>query len=247
MGHADLADVASLRSHLFANRSMKDELIAVARDAHELKPTLVLLDNLNCERGMKERDALLQDASPRPEYASLLEAYSKSTCGDRLGAIGLLQKELLHALGASHKTLQTWHQLRQLGVNPGVDVAQEVLGVVIDVSFTQGTETTALYSDGSWEWVGTNRELRARSEKSPQSKDAARHLVSEAAALLKVGRKESDVNRPVNAGFMRWTFLTPAGHWVSEIPSSDFAAERTDLTPLRAPLQEFRKFASVVY
>lgn len=239
--HVDERRVSKeLRRRLFADQTMKDDLVEQATVLHELKPTLMLLDNLNCERGLREKNLLLADASPPPAYAPLLDAYAKTTCGDRLGAIALLQKDLLHALGASFATLTTWSRLRALGVEPGADVAREVLGVIVETLQVDGVETIAVYSDGNSSYADATRSIYLPEERS-SVKEAARQLVSEAAPLLGIAQKEKDVDRPLLPGKMRLTFLTPSGPWACEALVSDVAAGRSELLAVAPALAAFRQ------
>lgn len=240
-GHVDERSVSKeKRRLLFADQSMKDELIAIATIEHELKPTLMLLDNLNCDRGLKEKNALLGDASAPRSYALLLDAYAKVTCGDRLGAIALLQKELLLALGASFPTLTTWHRLRALGVQPGADVAREVLALIIETSQTGGMETIAVYSDGNSSYADPTRSMYLP-ETRTDVRDAARQLVSDAAPLFGIAKKESDVERALAVGQMRVTFLTPSGPWSVDVSVSDVAQRRSEVLAIEPTIAAFRK------
>lgn len=63
-----------------------------------------------------------------------------------LRAVTLISKDTLVQLWA-------WHNLRQLGRKPPVGIAQQVLGLVIEVPYEKGADILASYADGTARYI----------------------------------------------------------------------------------------------
>jgi hypothetical protein len=108
------------------------------------------------ETGPQIRDTLFGDmpfeewAQPshaHEPWASFRTAKNALDGGDRQACIGIL-KDIVSRTGLeSRHYVQAWHFLRQLGVVPPPEKAQEILGVVVEVGMKNGLDLLAAYSD----------------------------------------------------------------------------------------------------
>ena len=108
------------------------------------------------ETGPQIRDTLFGDmpfeewAQPshaHEPWASFRTAKNALDGGDRQACIGILKDIVSRTSLESRHYVQGWHFLRQLGVVPPPEKAQEILGVVVEVDMKNGLDLLAAYSD----------------------------------------------------------------------------------------------------
>jgi hypothetical protein len=131
---------------------------------------------------------------------------------DKTSAISILQKITeMQGLESRHY-LQTWHFLRQLGVNPPADKAKTVYGVVVEVGMQNGADIVAAYTDYTARYL--HHMGAAVIWERPDSS-----LDDEIEALLRAGQAVANVigpwekERPVapRGNDVRLNMLTPSG------------------------------------
>jgi hypothetical protein len=88
-------------------------------------------------------------SSPSLPWSHFRQARQYWREGDVNAAYSLF-RQVLEAPGLEPRHyLQAWHFLRQMGHTPEPEVARQVLGAVVEVGFTGGTDLVAAYADGS--------------------------------------------------------------------------------------------------
>ncbi len=151
--------------------------------------------------------------------------------GDNTAAIeGLQSIAQLPAIESRH-TLQAWHFLRGLGVQPPPEIAKQVLGVVVEVGLDQGLDVLAAYHDHNaryWNWSGAGVVW----ERPDARLDAQIDAVLEAGKRVVDQIGPWDKARPmaVTRDNVRINFLTPSGLHFGEGRMSLFMQD-----PLAAP------------
>jgi hypothetical protein len=118
----------------------------------------------------------------------------------------------------SRVRLWAWTALRGLGVQPSGPMAQDVVGVVIEVPVDDGTDVLAAYSDGSVRFLGAAGRYVAREADEPDANSAL--LLDEARVLVTVAPQPRRLE-PVEEGMVRLTALTAFGVHSVEVPWSD--------------------------
>lgn len=105
-------------------------------------------------------DVALADWKPQEVGAELLEpwvsfaaARGALEAGDTASAIAALRRAAGTAGQETRQYLQAWHALRELGVEPGLDEAKRVRGVVVEVQLRDGLDTLAAYADLSARYI----------------------------------------------------------------------------------------------
>ena len=224
-----------LKALLYADQTLKDELLSMVQFSPEIKQALALLEKGECPEALRQANA---DETLPPETRSLLLAHVKAACGDQAGAVAELRKDLATVEGAaadqgqSHSILQTWFRLRQLGVQPETMTAMRTLGVIVEMGFPEGTNTIAGYADGSSRHFTRQGGGIAGPERRPEVQEAARQLVDAAQTFVKSAQSLQDRN--VKPGIVRFTFLTPGGPLASETTTEEIQAGTSPLMPLFA-------------
>lgn len=141
-----------------------------------------------------------------------IEARKQLDKKDKNSASATLQKITAMPNLEPRHYLQAWHFLRSLGVNPPVDKAKIVYGVVIEVGLERGADIVAAYTDFNAYYV--NFTGAATIWQHPDNS-----LDAEIDALLKAGQMVAekigpwDKARPAppTNGNVRLNMLTPSG------------------------------------
>jgi hypothetical protein len=93
-----------------------------------------------------------------PPWDLFQAARTHLTSGDQASAIDQWQRIIQMPGLESRVYLQAWHFLRQNGQFPGVDVAKQVFGVVIEVGLPNGLDLLGAYADHTaryWNFSGS--------------------------------------------------------------------------------------------
>lgn len=137
-------------------------------------------------------------------------------------------------LEARH-TLQAWHLLRSVGVQPDASISGEVLGVVAEVAVGDGHDVLAAYRDGSVRYLNhaggaTVVDPGGLDGLGPQ---VAAEVASAVERWLAIGQGVADATGPLApgpwpdlpAGHTRVAMLTRAGPHLGQGPDEQLRAE----------------------
>jgi len=229
-----------LKDLLYADQSLKDGLMSVMVFAPELKRVLDALDQGEHQEALWQVNEMAAASTSRTGVPLLL-AHVRSACGDRAGAIEALKGFLAAIQGSSRSTLQTWHRLGDLGVRPPPELADEVLGVIVEIAFPEGPDTVAAYADGSSRFFSRKGGAILGEDPRPDVLETARRVVSSASAFVQVARRVKRTGTPRRApepGTVRFTLLTPSGQRVAVSSKDALRSGKDDLRTLFEPVAE---------
>jgi hypothetical protein len=145
-------------------------------------------------------------------WTSFVEARRCLEAGQSAPAIQIFQRILAMPHLESSHYVQTWHFLRQAGVEPEDDTAKKVYGVVVEIDFGKGLDLLVAYPDGRARYY--NYSGSAVTWEAPDA--SLRPLID---AVLRAGKVVADrIGRwrgdrpPAPAkGHARISVLTPSG------------------------------------
>ncbi len=171
------------------------------------------------------------DAGAEP-WLSFAAARAALASGDPATATTLLRQVADAPDLEPRHTLQAWHVLRQLGINPEAGIAKRVLGVVLEVQLDGGLDTLAAYADHTARYFNHGGNVIVWD--APEA--AIGRLIDE---LLRAGQQVADrigpwegPRRPAPpTGSIRLNLLTPSGLHFGEGPFSVLSAD-----PMGGPL-----------
>jgi hypothetical protein len=227
-----------LTSLLFADQSLRDDLLSMAQFAPELQPVLAAVDAGRCEDAIQQANAMAA-GSPSSADPKLLLAHVRAGCGDRAGAAEALKGFLADVEGQSLATLQAWHRLRQLGVEPPAEHAREVLGLIVEIGFPAGSDIIAAYADGSSRFFSHGGGGIAGTDRRPEVAEAARRVVAASRAFA-ASAENQQARDAVPAATVRFTFLTPSGPRVATSTKEALQDGTSELLPLFAAAAELQ-------
>jgi hypothetical protein len=132
-----------------------------------------------------------------------------------LRAVTLISKDTLVQLWA-------WHNLRQLGRMPSAALAQQVLGMIIEVPYENGAEILASYADGTARYINHSGAMILWEDFD----ETITPLIYEGLKMAHpVGDPiERHIDRPISEGNIRLTILMPGGMSVWEGSPEDGSA-----------------------
>lgn len=160
---------------------------------------------------------------PWNEFA---RAQSDLQRGDKAGAIVVLQEIARLPDVETRHTLQAWHFLRGLGVQPPDGVAKEVLGVVVEVGLDTGLDVLAAYADYQaryWNWSGAGVVWERPDKRLDSIIDVL--LNASQSVVAHIGPWDKERPAAVSNGMARLNFLTPSGLHFGEAPMTVLSQE----------------------
>ena len=124
-----------------------------------------------------------------------------------LRAVTLISKDTLVQLWA-------WHNLRLLGRNPATGMAQQVMGIVIEVPYEKDTEILASYADGTARYINHSGAMIIWEDFDT----TITPLIYEGLKMARPLGISTDrrIARPLAESDIRLTILTPGGMTVWE-------------------------------
>lgn len=146
-------------------------------------------------------------------------AYAKQQLGDLIGARHSLRQILTLPDMETGIQLQVWSMLRELGDKPEEQIANQVLGVVIEVGVANTVVVVAGFADGMsrlWFVTGGGGPIGGKENFPKESIIAAKNMVSAAQPLVSAFPIEKDRQLP-KQGRMRFALLTAGGIHVKEV------------------------------
>jgi hypothetical protein len=173
------------------------------------------------------RDALFGDVSLATwahgetsvePWARFTDVQRRLEAGDTAGAATVLQQILAMPDLESRHSLQAWHELRGLGVEPGAE-AKTLLGVVVEVALDEGLDLVAAYADHSARYINYSGAAVVW-ERADRSLDRAiDDLLAAAGVILEqIGPWEGPRPEPPPSGQARLCMLAPGGLFFGQAP-----------------------------
>lgn len=177
------------------------------------------------------------DGPAGPPWDGFVRAREHLAAGDQDLAVRAWSAiAMTPGLEARH-TLQAWHLLRSVGVQPDASISGEVLGVVAEVAVGDGHDVLAAYRDGSVRYLNhgggaTVVEPGGLDGLGPQ---VAADLAAAVEGWLGVGQVVADATGPLEpgpwpalpTGHTRVAMLTRAGPHIGQGPDEQLRAEPT--------------------
>lgn len=121
--------------------------------------------------------------------------------------------------------IQTWNILRSLGYKPDKEVANSVLGVIVEMTWDEDSSVVAAYADGYARVFWSNGTGMMGDEKTyPEVAKAARQVVSAANKVVASLPVKSAHPLP-ERGKVGFTFLTPCGMHIVDEKEPELANE----------------------
>ncbi|MFM7674634.1 MAG: hypothetical protein ACKO5F_03385 [Synechococcus sp.] len=135
----------------------------------------------------------------------------------------------------SRHALQAWQALRELGIRPPSEQAQQVLGVIVEVALPGGLDVLGAYRDGTaryWNHAGAGVVW----ERPDLSLDRpVQELLAAAAALCRrIGPWDGPRPRDLPENYARLSILTPSGLHFGQGPFQDLAADALGAPTIQA-------------
>lgn len=206
--------ILGLRNLLYSDKPLEESLDLVGKDdpvsgaaaAVRAKDYGRALDAL---RGLKGRGDSAEDL---PYWLTLAAAQRGAGNTEEAKAAA---RHLLTS-SETRTRIQAWTVLRELGEAPPAKQADEVLGVIVEISLNEGVVIIAGYSDGAARYF-FSRGGGVIGEDMPESvKQAAKALTQTAAPLA--GTMDAGVRQGLPARtHIRVSLLTPSGIRVAEV------------------------------
>ncbi len=162
---------------------------------------------------LEEADSILQVEMSRFPWVMLTAAHIQIQKGNLEEAKRLLRAATL----ISQETilqLWAWHNLRRLGKAPSAAMAQQVLGIVIEVPYQGGVDVLASYSDGTARYLNHQGGLIVWDTYDEQITPLVYEGIRLARPMGSLEQFHSD--EPVAEGEVRLSTLTPAGVYIWE-------------------------------
>jgi ankyrin repeat protein len=150
-----------------------------------------------------------------PNGSPLTLAYLQMQLGDRAGALASLRKLIAIPGMGSREILRAWKLIRDLGEAPPADLAQRVLGVVVESGLGPQVLDVAAYADGQPRFFLSSGGGILGEDRSAEEKAKDLEVVRLAQELVK-GMEPAATRKLPGPGRIRFTFLTPSGSYVAE-------------------------------
>lgn len=152
-----------------------------------------------------------EDVTDEP-WLSFIKARDLLNKKDKSSAITALQ-QITEMLGLEPRhTLQAWHFLRQLGINPPAEKAKVVYGVIVEVGMQNGADIVAAYNDCTARYINYTGAgvIWEHPNDSLDSKIKALLDAGQAVAN-RIGPWEQERPGPPENHNVRLSMLTPSG------------------------------------
>lgn len=183
------------------------------------------------------------DAFPWSAFAS---ARADVAAGRVAPAIGRWREVIGRAGLESRVYLQAWHFLREHGRPAPLEVAKQVLGVVVEVGMAEGTDLLAAYADHTARYYNFSG-AGAVWERPNDSLDAAiDRLLAAGTAVAAVTGPWDGPRPPVPpAGQVRMWFLTPGGPHFGQGPMDQLQQDELAGSVIQAAMPLLRALTSL--
>lgn len=199
-----------LRNLLFAERILRDLVLTDPRDHPGLEAARLAIARSNLGEA---RAALRRLPEEVGSWSTSLftEAYLETLDGDVEAAKRCLRKIVDQPDPFTYDVLQAWKFLRDLGGEPNPAVADQVLGVIVEVVTDEPKARTTVmagFADGQLRWLRPDAQIIGENWTEPERR-VARRLV-EIGGECAAGSAPADRGLPVPGGIYFY-FLAPGG------------------------------------
>lgn len=159
-------------------------------------------------------------------WTTFVAARTNLAAGNQSAAVASWQEILKQPGLESRHYLQAWHFLRQHGQQPPMEVAKEVLGVVVEVGMPQGLDVLAAYPDHSARYYNYSG-AGVVWERTDSSLDSVidQLLSASAQVVAQIGPWEDVRPVPPPRDHIRISFLTPSGLHFGQGPFAALAKD----------------------
>jgi len=201
------SEVERIRRLMFANQTLGE--ISLSWNVSEPVATVArLARNGNFQRADEVASRL---RAPDDPATVLLRAYVKQQLGQPDVACEVLRPLASRQDVEARLRLWAFAGLRELGEQPGPEVADEMLGLVVETEVDGGVDSLAMYPDGQVRLVLHNGHITFYDSSDARLRDLVAAVGAPAQAVyLDVPLAEPPSEKPRGDDF-RFTFLTPAG------------------------------------
>jgi hypothetical protein len=128
-------------------------------------------------------------------------------------------------------TLWAWNTLRAWGQTPADDIAQKVLGVVMEVGLDKGADVMAAYEDGTARYVSKTGSMIAWDDHGDHNNDLAQRIVAAAQAIAHQ-LPASTADAVTSTGKVQFSLLTIGGIRGVIAPMNELSRAASPLSPL---------------
>lgn len=128
-------------------------------------------------------------------------------------------------------TLWAWNTLRAWGQLPDDDIAQKVLGVVMEVGLDRGMDVMAAYEDGTSRYVSKTGSMIVWDDHGDHNNDLARKIVAAAQAIVNQ-LPASTAEAVTSTGKVQFSVLTVGGIRGIIAPMNELSRAASLLSPL---------------
>ncbi len=164
----------------------------------------------------RSRDRAGDSVEPWSSFVTVRLALEQNQPGT---AVGILRELLSRPNLESRQHLQTWHFLRQLGIEPNGVEANRVHGVVLEVQLPGGLDTLAAYADRSARYINHGGRLIVWESRDEAVDRAIDKVVQIGQLIAEAMGPWKEARRPAPAkGYARLNMLTPSGLHFGEGP-----------------------------
>lgn len=155
--------------------------------------------------GAFARDAKTTDPPPWSHLAAALRASDAAT------AKAAFRRVLAMNSAESRIALLAWNGLRKLGEAPPPAVANDVLGVIVEVPQAGGMDTLAAYADGGARYLNQSGKMTVWELPADPRTQRVRDVIKAARPATSAVRLVPRRAPPPGSGRIRITLLTPGG------------------------------------
>lgn len=170
-------------------------------------------------------------------WSLFTEAQRRIEAGDLAGAKETLRGILATPGVESRHSLQAWHELRKLGVDPGPE-ARHLLGVVVEVALEGGLDLLAAYADHSARYINYSGGGVVWERPDASLDRAVDDLLAAAALILeRIGPWEGPRPEPPPVGHARINMLAPEGLFFGEGPLEALSSDALGAPAMNAAVR----------
>jgi hypothetical protein len=145
-------------------------------------------------------------------WSAFVEARTHAAAGAIEDASTCWQSVLARPGLESRHYLQAWHFLREHGEDPPENIAQEILGIVVEVGLPAGLDLLAVYADQSVRYYNHAGGGIVLERADGEFAELIGALLSAATDVVaRIGRWEDARRGPPPRNHARMSFLTPSG------------------------------------
>jgi hypothetical protein len=221
------------KSHM---KSMRDnpelkKLMPLNEDYGRIAEAVLLIQKGDPKQAERALESNKNEKLKREFDYWIVLAYAKQQVGDLIGARNSIRQVFTLPDMETGIQLVAWSMLRELGDKPEEQIANEVLGVVVEVGTSNTVIVVGGFADGMsrlWAVTGGGGTIGGKESFPKESIIAAKNMVSAAQPLVSTFPLETDRQLP-KQGRIRFALLTAGGIHVKEESIDQLDNERSPL------------------